>query len=531
MAENAPNNWRTDALQQQIDSKDGKVDNFVINNHLTDLFIARVDKIQDKLAKAKLSEAKKRMIENDLWEKLEGFNSIYFYDNGDYVMGFTSFLDNADNILDGGKAESDNASHELPFTKEQSEKWSKMTGKYLKAALFHSFKMFVPKRNRVERRKRVNEHLLVGLKYPEDSKDIRKVFENLVARWDVDPSPEMVEEKVSLGKWKGEEIWEEQLRFPNDKEVEKYMETTYKLQTKEMPPRIYLGDAHPFHLAFIARSMGVPLNFKFKVSPVDKGAGVRLAKAGETTHSEMTLGELIAYEKQHMFVGMSSTRDKEAKHHDAEWLLMLLNFEGVKDKKTVVGKNLLGKTITYGDVVNCVEEEVKDVKKPYGFEFNSAWSLGGDKLNSKGDEFKAINKKAPREFYNSHMTCNGVHAADALLNSGTLSKSDTRKYVDMAFARIYKPFLKAAVDTLNFNDSKKWITKYFHRKIDMFGHALEFYLHHKKSLRPEQLRFFQHMLKDLPKFMAELDDAIKNKKVYMSLGAPLSHLHEVIGEL
>ncbi|NQV91872.1 hypothetical protein HQ489_05350 [Candidatus Woesearchaeota archaeon] len=523
MPENAQNNWRTDALQQKIDGNDGKVDNFVYNNHLTDLFIARVDKVQDKLAKAKLSDSKKRMIEDDLWEKLEGFNSIYSAHDGEvYATGFTKFLDNVDFILDGGKTDNatENASHELPFTKDQSEKWRNVTGKYLKDALSFYFTQFTPEKNR-RRKEKVNEHLMVGLKYPQDSKDIRKIFENLVVHWDLEPIYE-VQYKVKSG-----DEWYTQSREPNAKEMEKYMETEYKLKTKEIPPRIYIGDAHPFHLAFIARSMGVPLDFKFTVKPLDKKGGVRLAAAGEATHTEMTLGELIEYEKQHMLVGMYTSNDKVSVHHDAEWLLMLLNMEGVRDKKTIVGKNLLGKVITYGDVLNSVEEEVRNVKNYKISSFNTPWDLG----DGRYEDSKIINKKSPREFYQSHLNCHGVHAADALLNSGTLSEADTRKYVDMAFARIYKPFLNAGLRTLNLSAPKKQIENYFHAKIEIFGHALEFYLHHKKSLRPEQLRFFQHMLKDLPKFMAELEDAIKNKKVGISLGAPLSHLYEVIGEL
>jgi len=403
-------------------------------------------------------------------------------------------------------------SDELPFTKEQAEKWSTLTGKYLKDALYFSFKKFVPE-NRRNRKEKVNEHLMVGLSYPKDDKLIRQIFENLVVYWKLGSTPET------------------EGRFPTKDEVDDFRKNEYPEKLKDTPPRVYLGDAHPFHLAYIARSMGVPLEFTFTVGSLDKEESGD-DKGKRTPHKTMTLKELIEYEKQHLSVGINTSGYYESMHHDAEWLLMLLNLEGVKDKKTVVGKNLLGKTITYGDVVSCVEEEVGDVKyKRGGLELNSDWTLGGDNLDWGNKETSQIRKTTPREFAQSHMTCNGVHAADALLSSGKLSKEATAKYIDLAFKRIYGPFLKASSESLDLNKKTSEVTEYFKNKIGIMGHAIEFYLHHKNSLRPEQRQFFKYMIKDLPKLMAELEESIKKNKVYISLGGSISHLHEVFQEL
>jgi len=92
MAENAPNNLRTDALQNSIDSKDGLEDRFINNAYITNLFISRVDKIQDRLDKADLSDNKKKIIEQDLWSHLEVFAKYNVLGILEHVLSFQSFL-------------------------------------------------------------------------------------------------------------------------------------------------------------------------------------------------------------------------------------------------------------------------------------------------------------------------------------------------------------------------------------------------------------------------------------------------------
>lgn len=506
MVENAQNNWRTDALQDSLDQGDGKKDKKVYGSHLTDLFIVRVDKIQEKLLKAKIPDAKKRMIEEGLWEQLEMFTKNWqLLSVAAPVLGFKTFLDDVNYIIGSNEGMKDVDG--TTFTREQVNSWTVMTGDYLKSSIDYYLNRNDLAEEGSSPKEKINEHLIVGLSYPKDAKKIRAIFENLVVEWSLEKPVPPTKKEVEFAKLKKIDAHAIYTKKVKD----------YPKQVMEYPNRIYLGDAHPFHLVFIARSMGVPLDFEFTVSSLRKGEDGKRKE-----RQKMTLGELIEYEKQHLLVNIPVNDVGhydllKSLHHEAEWLLMLLNKDGKKKENDTVGTNLLGEKVTYGDVVKCVKDEALNITQGHSWGSDDPWGLAGAILNPRGKYLKHINKNTPRKFTQSHLTCSGIHAADAILGSGTLSKLEEREVIDQAFARIYEKFLDSAISNGGIS-----------AKLSIFGHGLELYQQHGKKFRPEQKRFFEHMMKDLPKFMEELAQAIGAKKIGPSLGPEMSHFHEVL---
>lgn len=275
----------------------------------------------------------------------------------------------------------------------------------------------------------INEHFLSVLSYPQDESLIREIFERAI-KYD-----------VKLG-------------------------------------HLVFGDRHAFHLAYLARSIELPLNFKFTVYTTSQPAKI---------YQTLTLQELIDYEKQNLVTNLSLKNQdhaEEAPHffRDDEFLLLLLNTENAVNSNDVVGRNFKGEIITRGDVISSVEQELLSSMPP-GDEFPlDTWRIVSEK-NYSNSEIRPLRPGT--------LTCNGIHAADALLQSVDIPKEQRDKYINVAVERIK-----------NQTDGLLAVSCFISRMfLSSLAHILEFYIHHSEKLSDEQKQVFKPFIELLPSVM------------------------------
>ncbi len=474
------NDEMIDEQQARIDAVDSE-ENFVRNEELTGLFIDRVDCIQEVLNDEDIDKETKDYVRTEIYNFLSrlitpaekgDWRDKEFYRNKTNVKGLGELLSDMEDILFIGNREKSSTG----FDKKTTKAWKKDVFKILNRQL----------KGKLKRGGAINEHYLAILKYPKDKRKIKKIFESLVVYWEDD-----------------------------DRKVYK-REDTIKRKS-----RVYLKDAHPFHLVYIARAIGVSLDFKFKV----KGYG------------KMTLGELIEYEKQNLYVNVPLYKDEKGKEHfasDSEWLLMLLDLEGVSDPEKIVGTNIAGKQVKYSDVLKAVEKEFHGegetirydsgqlIKKPRSYIEHSGGKRKGIKTHFHPDFHENFLDNSPRAIHPSLGTCNSVHAMDALLGSEKAKKNNS-KFLEKAYRAIYSDYLRL----VKIERSKGSWHHYLPDKLAFVAHAIDFFLHNEENLGPEQNRFFNVLKSELPRIMEE----IKSYSYKWDIGTSLAHLYEVLEEL
>ncbi|MBI4235308.1 hypothetical protein HY604_03345, partial [Candidatus Peregrinibacteria bacterium] len=335
-----------------------------------------------------------------------------------------------------------------------------------------------------DKNKVINEHYLEILKWPEDEKIIREIFERLVTyRYDTNKGG----------------------RYRDSKQL-------------EAQPRVFLSDFHPFQLVYMAKAIGVPDDFQFTVYEDRPKQGYERLYRGKK-YKSMTLGELIKYEKSRLLTDVVLDDDK--KHEDDEWLLLLLNLEGVSDPSTVVGTNLDGKPIRKSDVVDSVKSELM-ISTKFGPQILN-WDrrlFGTLYFHAEGNI--SVLQKTVRTIKNSPFTCYGIHAAEALLGDPSVSDGDKRKYVDEIFSIIFNKYL--VVKTFSSSDDPRILSN----NILVLGHSLEIYLEYKKYFSPEQQEVFKFMIAELAELMKSVS---LSKKHTASYDAFLIHLVGVLRRL